>query len=204
MKNSRHHGHLLTWTVLFGLALPTPAFAQDNVKELKEQLEALRKRIDELEASQADRQVPDFGMDAFGDAMMPDMFAEIQQMQERMNRLFERSMGSQGLPDIGFFTSDLLYDEGYDLKETKDGYQIKFDISGLDQNGINIQVKDQSVTLSGVSRGETEQHDGTTYMKARSYGSFMKTVALPEDADTSGIETRKENGTLIINIPKKT
>jgi HSP20 family protein len=85
----------------------------------------------------------------------------------------------------------------------KDGYEIIFNMKGLDQEKVDIEINEHSITVKGEhSRQEKEEGQGTFYSSS-SFGSFMKTIPLPVDADTSKVKTEKKGDSLVIRLPKK-
>jgi len=102
------------------------------------------------------------------------------------------------------FKNNMFYDEDFDIQEMKDGYEIKFDMSGLDNDKVNIEINEHSVTISGERSSQAEESNQNGFYSSRSFGTFLKTVSLPVDADTQKMETKKEGDMLIIKMPKKT
>lgn len=181
--------------------------AGDDVEDLKAQIEALQKRVNELENTQ---QVPEEHEDEDSrgffnrrDNRAWDPFDEIRRMQEEMDSMFQQSFGSRGLGGSGMFSNNMSFDQDFDLKETDNGYEIRFDMTGLDKDKVDIDINEHSITVKGEqSRQDTEEGDNT-YFRSQSYGSFMKTIPLPVDADTTKVKTEKEGDSLVIRLPKK-
>jgi HSP20 family protein len=204
----------LSMALILGLSSAvSPVFAADNVSDLKAQIEALQKRVEELEAARskpAQQAPPSNAFQNPGSAPWGggwDPFDEMSRIQEEMNRMFQRSFSNPGFAGsgkAGMFKNNMFYDEDYNIQETKDGYQLTFDMSGFDQDKVNIDVNGHSITISGQQSSQEDQSKGNGYFESRSYGSFLKTVPLPPDADPQKMETKKDGNTLIIKIPKKT
>lgn len=180
-------------------------FARETVEDLKEQNRSLRQRVDELEEALKRRQDDDFldGPD-YGSGRQWDPFTEMQRMQEEMNRLFQNSFSRRKA-----FESDLLsgnpgFNADMDMTETADGYEIRFDLEGLNRDKVDIQINRNSITVKGEYSREDTEEDSGAYLRSQSFGAFLKTIPLPVDADTSGVKTEKEGDCLVINIPRKT
>lgn len=192
-------------TVLFFSAY-APSFAGDNVEDLKKQIEALQKRVDELESAQA-RQNQGQG-NAWG-ALPPqqnqgwDPFDEMRRMQEDMDRMLQNSSGPAGSPQGGVFSNSMSFDTNIDMKETSDGYEITLDMQGLDKDKVDININEHSITVKGESSRQDKEESTGSVFSSSSYGSFMKTIPLPVDADTSKVTSEKEGENLVIRIPKK-
>jgi HSP20 family protein len=78
---------------------------------------------------------------------------------------------------------------------------VRVDLPGIPPDDIEISIDDGLLTIAG-ERTQEQRSDENGYLRTeRSYGTFLRTVVLPEDADESRIEARVENGVLEINIP---
>jgi HSP20 family protein len=204
MKNKNFSPLIIGLTVLVTLLSAEPNPAQDTaetIADLKKQIETLQKRVDELETEkqkpvhmQKNRYQPGMGM--------WDPFTEINRIQEEMDMMFQNSFGrSGGMP--GMFSSNMTFNTDIDLKETDKGYEIRFDMKGLDKDKVDIQINADSVTVKGEYSRQEKEEGQDRMMNLQSFGSFMKTIPLPENADTENVTTEKTGDTLIIRMPKK-
>ena len=57
-------------------------------------------------------------------------------------------------------------------------------------------------SIAGEKKGETEVKDGNYYMQERSFGTFNRSLALPDNIEINKITSSLKNGVLTINIPK--
>ena len=198
---------ILLISVLASVSLLTaaaPTYAGDNMEDLKKQVEALQKRVDELESAQT-RQNQDGAWGTVPPQQNQgwDPFGEMHRMQEEMDRMFQNSFGSTGAPQGGMFSSSMSFDNDIDMKETNDGYEITLDMKGLDKDRVDIDINEHSITVKGELTRQDSEESGNAYYNSKSYGSFMKTIPLPVDADTSKVKSEKEGDSLVIRIPKK-
>ncbi len=67
---------------------------------------------------------------------------------------------------------------------------------------INIEVQDNVLTMSGERRFQEEVKEDKYYRIERRYGSFSRSIALPQTVDESKIEAKYENGVLEVSVPK--
>lgn len=175
----------------------------DDVAELKKQIEALQKRVEELEADKRDSSGSPAGRYRRGFGLGWDPFEEISRMREEMDRLFQDPFGGPGGQQGTTFGSSMSFDTDLDLKETDDGYEITLDMTGLDKEKVDIQINEHSITVKGEHSRQDTEEGPNRYFSSQSYGSFMKTIPLPTDADTARAETEKEGDRLVIRLPKK-
>jgi HSP20 family protein len=182
-----------------------PSYADEDVDDLKKQIEALQKRVDELESSRDQKQ----GNNALGIFDQRgngpwDPFSEMDRIQEEMNRMFENSYNRRGNSGQGVFGDTMSFGHDVKVDDTGEGYEIKFDTAGLDKEKIDIEVNQHSITIKGEQSQQDTEESENRYFSSQSYGSFMKTIPLPVDADTDKMKTEKEGNILVIRIPKKT
>ena len=76
-------------------------------------------------------------------------------------------------------------------------------MTGLDKEKIDIEINEHSITVQGEHSRQDTEESPNRYFSSQSFGSFMKTIPLPVDADTTEIKTEKEGDTLVVRLPKK-
>ena len=89
-----------------------------------------------------------------------------------------------------------------DLVEAEDHFVLKADLPGLTEADVNIEVQDGSLTISGERRAEHEQRERGWYRIERAFGSFNRSLTLPDGVDADRIEASFSNGVLEVRIPK--
>ena len=205
--------------ILIGGVLLNPAFAEessagsDDIKALREEIQMLRERVNELEGQQkAESLNPQGRSSTLRGPSAADPFEEMRRIQNEMRNMFSGSFGSGGMdPFAGGLGAGVggsfggLAQQGidFDLDETDDGYRVVFNTEGMDQDELEIEINTNSITVSGKTSSQVEQEEEGAVMHSQSYGSFLRTIPLPVDADTARAETRKEDGQLVIQIPRK-
>ena len=135
-----------------------------------------------------------------------DPLQEMQQMQDRMNRMFGESFGRFGRsPRFGSLSGSGSFSPRIDLKEEKDRFVVHVDLPGAQNNNINVKLEDQTLTITGTIDQKQEDTDdqGKVLRRERRSGKFSRTLTLPSPVVTEGMESHFENGVLEITIPKK-
>jgi HSP20 family protein len=89
-----------------------------------------------------------------------------------------------------------------DLVEAEDHFVLKADLPGLSEGDVSIEVQDGTLTISGERKAEHEAHERGWYRIERSFGSFSRSLTLPDGVDPDGIEARFDRGVLGVRIPK--
>ena len=89
-----------------------------------------------------------------------------------------------------------------DLIEAEDHFVLKADLPGLSEGDVSIEVQDGTLTISGERNAEHEAHERGWYRIERSFGSFSRSLTLPDGVDADGIQARFDRGVLEVRIPK--
>ena len=119
-------------------------------------------------------------------------FAELESIREQ----FERVLNSQKED------RDLAFTPTVNTREGDDAYYIEVDLPGVKKEDINIDVDDNTLTISGERKLKEEHKEDNFYKVESVYGKFERAFSLPEDVDTEKIEAEHKNGVLEIKIPK--
>lgn len=90
-----------------------------------------------------------------------------------------------------------------DISETDSDYHIDTDLPGIDQKDIDIKLDNNILTIKGKSEDQSETKERNYYIKERYYGSFQRSISLPNNMNADDINAKFENGVLHIKIPKK-
>lgn len=81
---------------------------------------------------------------------------------------------------------------------TEDHYELRAEIPGIDPaNDVQITVADGQLTV----KAERSERTDTTARSEFSYGSFLRTVTLPAEADEDNITAGYERGILTVRVP---
>lgn len=92
------------------------------------------------------------------------------------------------------------YAPSCDISETEDHFMLSFDVPGVKNEDIKIEVKGNSLVVSGERRREVK--DKTTLRHEKHYGKFERTFELPNSINAEKIEAHFENGVLNVALPK--
>ena len=127
-------------------------------------------------------------------------------MQEEMNRLFSRADSSRSDSmrfDDGEKGGQQLWTLPVDVIETSEAIKLKTSLPGVDPKDINIHVDGNVLTVSAERRFEEKvEKDKYCWIEQR-YGSFNRSLTLPQHSDPEAIQARYENGMVELTIPKR-
>jgi len=97
----------------------------------------------------------------------------------------------------------LTFTPAFEIKETKDAYEFRADIPGVEETDVEITVTGNRLTVSGTREAEREEKSDRFFATERLYGSFVRSFTLPEDIDPQNVRASLANGVLTISVPKK-
>jgi HSP20 family protein len=89
-----------------------------------------------------------------------------------------------------------------DLVEADDHFMLKVDLPGLAEDDVTIEVQDNALTISGSREAEHERKEKGWYRLERSYGSFSRSLTLPDGVDADKVEANFDRGVLEVRVPK--
>lgn len=133
----------------------------------------------------------------------------LQQFHREIDRLFDQVYRGVGLAPFGFDRPVLPHLGAGMLKPTLDlgasdkEYTITVEIPGVDEKDVKLEIVNDTLTIRGEKKQETEEKEKNYYRMERSYGSFQRMLSLPQDADQNGVRAIFKNGVLTVTLPRK-
>src|SRR5438270_11978432 len=89
-----------------------------------------------------------------------------------------------------------------DITEDDREYVIKAELPELRKEDVKVTVENGVLTMSGERKFEKEEKKKKYHRVERGYGSFVRTFALPEDADADKIKAEFKHGMLEVHLQK--
>jgi HSP20 family protein len=123
-------------------------------------------------------------------------FRELAQLQGEMGRLFSGLLEGQN------GRSSQAWVPALDVWETDSEVVYAFDLPGILEDKIQIEVQDDTLTVSGERVKESQEQGDRYFRFERRYGSFARAVGLPAGVDDSKIAASYVNGVLEVRVPK--
>src|SRR5215212_1503677 len=109
---------------------------------------------------------------------------ELGTLQSEMNRLFTTVFDGPGTGgDGGNGGTMRRWMPAMDLVESGDHFVLRADLPGLSEEDVKIELEDTTLTISGERAAEHESKDEGYYRLERAFGSFSRTLQLPEGVD---------------------
>jgi len=124
---------------------------------------------------------------------------ELSTLQNEMNRLFGTAFDT---PAQGSGGTLRRWMPAMDLVETGDHFVLRADLPGMSESDVNIEVEERVLTISGERQAEhTDNKDGYHRVE-RAFGSFSRSLTLPEGVDAEAVSANFDRGVLEVRIPK--
>jgi HSP20 family protein len=121
-----------------------------------------------------------------------DPFREMTQVQNQINRLVDQVWSGRQeswLPAVDVF-------------DTKDAVVLKAELAGMDPDDIQMEVEDNVLTIKGERRFEEKVDEERYYRVERRFGSFQRSLALPQGVKAEEISAAYDDGILTVTVPK--
>lgn len=90
-----------------------------------------------------------------------------------------------------------------DIYETQNELVFKADVPDVDPEQIEVKVENQTLSIAGERKFETEATEKGYHRIERSYGHFVRSFAVPNAFDTENINAAYKNGVLTVTLRKK-
>jgi HSP20 family protein len=88
-----------------------------------------------------------------------------------------------------------------EVRETGGNLVILAELPGVKPDEVQVEIDRKGLTIQGQRTFQTEDRVGDTHRVERSYGSFSRSIALPEGADTGKATAKFQDGVLEVTVP---
>jgi HSP20 family protein len=123
---------------------------------------------------------------------------ELGTLQNEMNRLFNTVFDAPGPPN----GMARRWMPAMDLVETEDHFVLRADLPGLSEEDVKIEFEDGTLTVSGERKSEHESKGEGYHRVERAFGSFSRSLTLPQGIDPEAVAASFDRGVLEVSIPK--
>ncbi len=89
-----------------------------------------------------------------------------------------------------------------DVYQTPEAIVVKALIAGVHPGTIDISLSREMLTVSGQRSDEREVDEEHYFQRELYWGSFSRTILLPEEVDVELAEASERHGILMIRLPK--
>ncbi|WP_300802812.1 Hsp20/alpha crystallin family protein [uncultured Desulfovibrio sp.] len=133
-------------------------------------------------------------------------YQPLSRLHNDIDRLFQGFFGDfptpfGGLRDMFSSLPDFL--PSLDLKSDASTYTLSLELPGVAPEEVKVELNNGMLSISGEKKQEESGKDASQHVQERCYGSFSRSMSLPEDADVEHISASHKDGVLTILIPRK-
>jgi HSP20 family protein len=119
-----------------------------------------------------------------------DLFRDLRSVEDEFDRIAGRA-----------FSRD-TWVPALDVRESEDRFEVTVDLPGLEPDDVNVTFEDGMLSISGKREFTAEDRGDTWHRIERSFGTFARSIRLPQTADTERIEATFDKGVLAVSVPK--
>ena len=129
-----------------------------------------------------------------------DPFRELEDMSDRLNRMFSRPGLSQANGKETMIVADWV--PAVDVSETDGEFHIKAEIPDVKKEDVKVTLEDGVLTIQGQRKQEKEEKSTKYHRVERTYGSFVRSFTLPDLVDEEKVKAEFKDGVLKLQLPK--
>jgi HSP20 family protein len=125
--------------------------------------------------------------------------------RREMDRLFDdffTPVAGEGRPFAKAQQAAALLRPDIDVDENDQVYTVTAELPGLAEKDIELNLRDNALTISGEKRSERNEEQGGRRYAERSFGRFERTIPFPTEVDSDRVDAAFRNGVLTVTLPK--
>jgi HSP20 family protein len=123
-------------------------------------------------------------------------FRELATLQTEMSRLMN------GLFEGNGRTTAQTWVPPVDVWETQDEVVYSFDLPGVPESAIDVELQDDTLTISAQREHSQERSEDGFYRVERRYGTFSRTLAVPQGVAADSVKAELQDGVLEVRVAK--
>jgi HSP20 family protein len=90
-----------------------------------------------------------------------------------------------------------------DVTENDEAIMLTAELPGLAEEDVDLTVTEGMMTLKGEKKHERDEEKDNVHITERSYGSFQRSMPVPDRVDAEKISAKFDKGVLKVVMPKK-
>ena len=134
-------------------------------------------------------------------------------MKNNKASFFERLTGNTKVQDKTEFENKKNFEENtpgevldaelaIDMYQTPTEIIVKTMVAGVKPEDLTVSISREMITVKGSREMHHEITDGDVFTQELYWGSFSRTIMLPEEVDADNAEAVEKHGLLTIRLPK--
>lgn len=130
-------------------------------------------------------------------------FSMMDRFVDEMERIFDNFGFSRSslMPRGWGQTGQGMWMPQIEAFERNGQFIVRADLPGLNKDNVKVEITDNVLTLQGERKQEHEENREGFHRSERSYGSFYRTIPLPEGVHGEAAKASFRDGVLEISMP---
>jgi HSP20 family protein len=133
-------------------------------------------------------------------ARQRDILAAMRDDMDRLLECFEH--GWPRWPTL-FSRDERLTVPELDARESTDAITVEAELPGVDEKDVTVTLANGILTIKGEKKQEKEEKGESYHLTERSFGSFERSIRLPDTIDDAKVEAKFDKGVLKVTAAKK-
>jgi len=129
-----------------------------------------------------------------------DPIQDLLDLQERMNRLFEETLGREQLQEPPFLSRSWM--PLADVYETAEAYVLELELPGIARDEVDVQIRGDELVVRGERRPPPGGRPDAFHRLERRNGPFGRAFRFSEQVDGDRISAEFRDGLLRLEVPK--
>ncbi len=119
-----------------------------------------------------------------------------------VDRLFDQFFGGASPRSAESSTAFSSWYPSLDVAESDTEVTLKVEVPGLNPKDVELSLSGNMLTVQGEKREESEEKEKDYYVSERRFGSFRRTIELPDTIDPESINAEQRDGILTVRLKK--
>jgi HSP20 family protein len=123
-------------------------------------------------------------------------------VRHEMDRLFESFLREPFGPIHWPMSSQENWMPAVDVAESEGEVTVRAEIPGMDPKDLDVHVTGNQLVLAGEKKDTSETKGENCYCSETRYGSFHRSIPLPEGVNPEDVQAEYANGVLTLHMKK--
>jgi HSP20 family protein len=125
-------------------------------------------------------------------------------MRDEMDRVFGRFERDWPLPTLfGRNGRGTMMVPDLDVREDGNSITVEAELPGVEEKDVTVTLANGVLTIKGEKKQEKEEKTENYHLTERSFGSFQRSLRLPDTVDDAKVEAKFDKGVLKVTAAKK-
>jgi HSP20 family protein len=132
----------------------------------------------------------------------PEEPSPLATLRGEVDRLFESFLREPFGGGDWPFGSERGWAPTVDIAEDEKEFTVRAELPGIDPKDVEVTISGSHLVLAGEKKESTEKEAKGFYHSESRFGSFQRTIPLPDAVDPQNVEAEYSNGVLVVHLKK--